>query len=269
MGFHIRVLVLSFLLVYCRPLVESGRVYAGLSPLYHLNKGTKNWRFFTDMDDVNKYVKRMFYKNFSIANARTKKELTPNQISILIDRNLNYGTLLTTLADTWCIYPVLLEDIIIARGYKFREFKKAIEGKYKYLNVSQRGKAIFIKGPIATSDYNKEQEIILDDRTWSIYRPLFPYIDNSDKRYIMNGQKVGLYEIISTFETSKPKNMDRAKGLGALKDYELGISTILPENRKLLHYTTSDIVKDIEELRKINDDRYSLINGIDISSYEF
>lgn len=268
-GYHIRVLVLSFLLMYCRPLVEEGRVYAGLSPLYHLNKGTKNWKFFTDMDDVNFYVKREFCKNFTISIARTKKQLNNQQISTLIDRNIRYVAELQRIAGNYTIYPILLEDIIIARNFKFKEFKKAIESKYKYLEVSQKNGSTIIRGLVYDEGYARDQIIILNESIFNIFSPLFKYTDNSEKRYIMNGKKVGLYEIINTFENSKPKNMDRAKGLGALKDYEIGISTLSPENRKLLHYTTNDIITDIEEMRKINDDRYSLIKGLDISEFEF
>ena len=63
--------------------------------------------------------------------------------------------------------------------------------------------------------------------------------------------------------------MERAKGLGALNAYEIGVSTLSPANRKLLRYTTKDIMNAIEEIRRINSNRYSLIEGVDISSYEF
>ena len=85
----------------------------------------------------------------------------------------------------------------------------------------------------------------------------------------MNGKKVGLYEILSTFRRSEPKNMERAKGLGALNAREIGISALSADNRKLLRYTTTDIMKEIENMRRSNDDKFSLIKGIDISQYEF
>ena len=50
---------------------------------------------------------------------------------------------------------------------------------------------------------------------------------------------------------------------------EIGISTLSPDNRILLRYTTEDIDKEIEEMRKVNDDKYTLIKDIDISTYEF
>ena len=268
-GFHIRVLLLSFLLMYCRPLVEEGRVYAALSPLYHLNKGTKNWKYFTDMSDVNKYVKKEFCKNYTIYC--NKKLLSPAQINILIDKNLPYLELMYKISNNYTIYPVLLEDIIINRTKSFKEFKKSIEKKYKYINVEKKQDSLVITGLVSdeNSGYTKDQMIILNDRIFNAFSPLFPFVDNTPTSYVMNGMKVGLYEILNTFENAKPKNMERAKGLGALNAYEIGVSTLSPANRKLLRYTTKDIMNAIEEIRRINSNRYSLIEGVDISSYEF
>ena len=44
-GAHIRTLVLVFLLLYCRPLVEAGRVFASLPPLYGI-KQRSGWKYF-------------------------------------------------------------------------------------------------------------------------------------------------------------------------------------------------------------------------------
>jgi hypothetical protein len=57
--------------------------------------------------------------------------------------------------------------------------------------------------------------------------------------------------------------------LGSLNDIEIGVSTLNPQNRKLLRYTTEDITREIEEMRKVNDDKFTLIKDVDISQYEF
>ena len=267
-GLHIRTLVLRFLLLYCRPLVESGRVYCGLSPLYHINKGTKQWKYFIDKDDVIEYVRKEFTKNYTIQHLRTKKKFTMSQLSNLIDMNGNYDLLVDHISSNYAIYPILLEDIVIARGLPFNKFKSTIEKKYKYLKVYQKKGITIIEG-LADDGNAGEQTVILTPQFMNIISPLFPYVDNSEKRYIMNGKKVGLYEILSTFRRSEPKNMERAKGLGALNAREIGISALSADNRKLLRYTTTDIMKEIENMRRSNDDKFSLIKGIDISQYEF
>ena len=114
-----------------------------------------------------------------------------------------------------------------------------------------------------------QQTIVLTDEFRSTWTVLFPFIDRSEKRYLMNGKKVGLYEIIKQFRASEPKNIERSKGLGGMNAKEIGISTLDPNNRILLRYTTEDIDREIEEMRRVNDDKYSLIKDIDISQYEF
>lgn len=267
-GLHIRTLVLKFLLLYCRPLIEEGRVYCGLSPLYHINKDTKNWRYFIDKQDVIDYVRKEFVKSYEIKHFRTKEKFTPSQISHLIDLNENYDILMNHIANTYAIHPILLEDIVISRDFGFKQFKTSIEKKYPYLKVQQR-KGITILEGLADDGQSGEQTVLLTPSFVQAISPLFPYIDNSEKRYLMNGKKVGLYEVISTFRANEPKNMERAKGLGALNSREIGISTLSKDNRKLLRYTANDINKEISDMRKINDDKYSLIKGVDISQYEF
>ena len=151
---------------------------------------------------------------------------------------------------------------------KKNEIANQLEKKYPYLKVHQR-KGITILEGLADDGQSGEQTVLLTPSFVQAISPLFPYIDNSEKRYLMNGKKVGLYEVISTFRANEPKNMERAKGLGALNSREIGISTLSKDNRKLLRYTANDINKEISDMRKINDDKYSLIKGVDISQYEF
>jgi DNA gyrase/topoisomerase IV subunit B len=86
---------------------------------------------------------------------------------------------------------------------------------------------------------------------------------------MVNKKNIGLYEILQLYSESEPKNIDRAKGLGSLTDSEIQDSALDPKNRKLLRYTTKDIAKEVEAMRKINDDKYTLIKNLDISQYEF
>ena len=96
-----------------------------------------------------------------------------------------------------------------------------------------------------------------------------PYIDRSEKRYLLDGQKVGLYELIKIYRQSEPKNIERAKGLGSLDPAEIGYSTLDPARRKLIRYTPQDIEAEIEEMRRVNYDQFQLIKDLDISQYEF
>jgi hypothetical protein len=210
-------------------------------------------------------VQDEFSKNNVIINARTKKKYSKSQIHSLIVHDDNYRHLLEKIADTYAVDPVLLEDILIIRGYEFKKFKKLIEGKYRFIKVRQDRGITIVEGELN----NQDRAVVMRPELMNACTPLFQYIDSSDKRYIMNGKKVGLYEVLKTFADSEPKNIERAKGLGSLNAQEIGISTLDPKNRKLLRYTSQDIDKEIEEMRKINDDKFNLIKAVDISQYEF
>ena len=244
--------------------MEQGRVYCALSPLYHINLRKKNWAYFIDKNDFLAYVQDQFMKNYEVLNSKGKK-YTKSQLHSIIMRNHPYKDLLKSIADTYAIYPVLLEDILVYRKLDFKKFKKAIESKYRFVKVEQKNGIRIIDGLVNEVSH----EVIMSNVIMNACIPLLPYIDNSDNLYYVNKRKCGLYELLSIFQESEPKNIDRAKGLGSLNALEIGVSTLDPNNRTLLRYTCEDINKEIEEMRRVNDNKFSLIKDIDISQYEF
>ena len=264
-GYHIRTLVLKFLLLYCRPLVEAGRVYIGLSPLYIVDKGKRTVKYFIDKMEFIRYVRDQFCKSTTILHEKNKKQFTKDEIQKLIYSNDNYDALLNTIASNFSVDPILLEDIVILRNKPFNDIKKCIQGKYKDMRVRKENNLVIMEGIIR----DLYQIVVLNSQFVEAFSPLIPFIDRSEKRYIMNGNKVGLYEIINSFRESEPKNIERAKGLGELNSSELGESTLNPINRRLLRYTCEDIEKEIEEMRRLDSDKFNLIKDIDISVYQF
>jgi len=264
-GFHIRLLILLFLLVYCRPLIDAGMVYCVISPLYHINKGTKKWRYFTDRNEFIRYVRDQFMMNNKVQHERSKKVFDKTEFLKLIETNNNYDLNLAKISDNYAIYPVLLEDLLILRNESFSKIKSLLEKKYPYLHVNKHKGVIMLEGYVN----DLSTQFIFNDHLINACKPIIPYIDRSEKRYLVNGTKMGLYELIRLYRLSEPKNIERAKGLGSLKPYELGASTLNPKNRKLIRYTASDIEAEIAELRKVNDDKFVLLKDVDISEYEF
>lgn len=265
LGYHIRVLVLKFLLLYCRPLIEEGRVYAALSPLYHVSKGTRQWQYYTDRDDFIKYVQGDFYSKHTLIHQAKKTPFTKTELTSLVVNNSNYDIMLEKIADNYAIYPVLLEDLMLLRSSPFATLKKNLEKKYPYIKVTQEKGQAVIDGIVNDVSHL----FAFNQNLVNACTPILPYIDRSEKRYLLDGQKVGLYELIKTYRQSEPKNIERAKGLGSLNAAEIGYSTLDPARRKLIRYTTQDIEKEIEEMRIVNDDQFQLIKDLDISQYEF
>lgn len=252
--------------MYCLPLVEAGRVYTVLTPLYHVDKGKKTWKYFVDKDDFLRYVRDEFCKHYNVHHTTGRKtDFTKNELLNLITDNKWYLDKMTSVSTNQAIHPVLLEDILKIRNRSYSDIKRMVEKKYKYLTVSKQRDKIVVDG----TAYDKQHTIVLSDELFQSCQDIIPYIDNSEGKYNVNNKTMGLYEILQLYAQSEPKNIDRAKGLGSLTDSEIQDSALDPHNRKLLRYTTKDIIKEVEEMRKINDDKYTLIKDLDISKYEF
>lgn len=220
------------------------------------------------MDAVIDFVRKDFLKNHKLCHMRTKKQFTNSEFNAFVNRFKDYDKLMEHIAYNKAINPVLLEDVLISRGLSFSKMKQNFNKKYPYLNVSQK-KGVTILNGLADNGESGIQSVVLTEQFMNDVTSLIPYIDASEKRYLVNGKKLGLYELTHELRNAEPKNMERAKGLGELNPRELGISTLDPAHRKLLRYTTQDIAKEIELMRKVNDDKYSLLKGVDISQYEF
>lgn len=263
-GYDIRNLVLKFLLLYCKPLVEQGRVYSAVPPLYRLSTNGK-WTYFTDKMQYTKYIQSQFSKNFEIKYPNGKPYTSSQIISIIIN-NEKYYELMFNISSTYMIDTILLETIILCKNLPFEKFKKTIKSKYRGMNVEKlKSGPILIEGDVGEN----AQTVILTKELMNSFSPLLPYLEKSDKQYILNGKRVGLYQLMSIFKSYQPKGLFRDKGLGSMKAIELRESTLLKENRKLLKYTVVDIEKEIQEIRKINDDYFSLLKDIDISEFDF
>ena len=253
-GAHIRTLVLRFLAVYCKPLVMAGRVYAALPPLYGIPE-KKGYRFFTDKLDFVKYIQKEFSKAYIIETIK-KKPLTPKEVTKLLYNNSDYTAELDKVANTYAIDSYLLEEILVNRKLPFAKFKAAIQKKYRFLELEQSGKIIIIKG-VANEKYH---EVFVSEHLFSECREIIPYIDGSDHEYILNGQVVSLYRVMSEFNRFMPPKLDRFKGLGEMDPSMLGPSTLRPDgDRLLVQYTFENFEKELEEMRYINSNKDLLL----------
>lgn len=264
-GTHIRTMVLILFLVYFRPLVEQGRLYIGISPLYLIDRRTKKWQYFTDKSEFIEYYRNIFCKSFQIKHFSNKKPFTNSEVANLISNNEKYDRLLEHIASNKAIHPILLETILRARNLTFNKFKKAIENKYPFLTVSTTNGYTTIRG-IA---HDVDNLIFLNETMYNDCKVLYQFLDNSESHYVIGDKVLTLYEVMSLYRSVEPKNIERAKGLGQLNAIELSISTLRPENRKLLRYTTKDIEDTIVKMRQMNDNKFDLIKDVDISNYEF
>ena len=253
-GAHIRTLLLRFLFMYCRPLIEAGRVFAALPPLYGIPE-RGGYRFFTDMVDFVKYIQKSFSQSFEVKTAKGKI-MTQKEVTRLLYNNADYVSEMNKVANTYAIDPLLLEDILINRDLPFSKFSNVLKKKYRFLDCGQNGNIVTVKGVC----YEKYHEIFVTDQLFAECRNVIPFLEGSDPSYRLNDTIASLYMVMSQFNKFIPNRLDRFKGLGEMDPDMLGVSTLRPDgNRLLVQYTVDKFEKELEEMRYINSNKDLLL----------
>ena len=91
---------------------------------------------------------------------------------------------------------------------------------------------------------------------------------NKEVSFKINGKVSNLYELMSKFDESSPKNIRRFKGLGEMDGKSLEESTLDRNNRILMQYTLEDAKSAINEIRYYEDNKEKLLEGIEVSRFD-
>ena len=255
-GAHIRTLCLRFFAVYCRPLLEAGRIYAALPPLYGIPE-KKGFRFFTDKLDFVKFVQNQFTKKYQVTDIKGKA-ISNKDILSLLYRNDAYVDEINRVAYTYAIDPILLEYILMHRNLDCKKFTKRIKEKYRYMEpkYDKNSNTIIFSG-LANDKYH---EIFLNSFLLEQCKYILEYIDSNVMYYGLNGQIVSLYQLMSEFNRFVPNKLSRFKGLGEMDPDMLGVSTLRPDgDRLLVQYTVQDVEDELRQMRYINSHKDELI----------
>lgn len=256
-GAHIRSLCLALFAVYCRPLVEAGRVYAALPPLYGIPDRGGKYRFFTNKIDFIKYIQNQFAKKYEVSDINNKK-LSPKEILAILYRNDKYTDELDRISHTYAIDPLLLEVILANRKLDIKKFTKLIKSKYRFMNVNQDKKTGLVTLTGLAND--KYHEIFFNNMLIDQCKYIIQYIDKSVLYYKLNGEVVSLYQLMSEFNKFIPNKLSRFKGLGEMDPDMLGISTLRPDgDRLLVQYSVEDITNELQQMRYINSNKDELL----------
>ena len=261
-GYQIRELLMKLFLLYFRPLIEAGRVYIAVPPLYSIKEG-KNIKYFVDRVDYTHYVQKTFSKKFAVGPS-AKKLFSSNELVSILYKNSKYADLLDVAAMNYAVHPQLLEFLIRYRNKPTAWLKKFLRSKWRFLTVSNKNGTTVIDGLVGDENYT----VICNDKLYSACKGLFSYVDNSLDVYFVNGQPTTLLELMTLFGKFRPKGIQRYKGLGEMSIKELKYSTLHPDgDRTLLRLTTNNIKKQIQEIKAVQSDISSLLKKADIAGF--
>lgn len=224
-------------------------------------------KYFTEKIDYVKYIQNLFVKNNDLRDEKNK-QIPKIEVTSILYNNMDYMRELLNIADTFAIDPLLLEYVLgnitlPLETNNISKLKKIIKAKGRFLDVRKENSTIVIDGLYG----DKYHRIFLNDKFINKCKNLLSHINNSPKSFILNGNKITLFELMNVFDKNAPKNLKRYKGLGEMDPYQLFDSTFDPgqnSTRTLIQYTMESAKEEIELMKILNNNTRDLLNDIRI-----
>ena len=244
-------------------LIEAGKVYKAIPPLYSVKEGKKK-RYFTDNLEYIKYIQKTFLSQNDFRDIK-KQEIPANEITKFFLRNTDYIYNLEKVANTYAVDPFLLELVLFnyiegKDKFNYDKLKKTIKTKYRFMDAyKEKNGTIIIKGVIDKSNF-----IVCNDKFIMDCKDILEIIKGNDQvRYLINGKKCTIYEVMLLYNESTPKNIQRYKGLGEMDENELAESTLYPGlNRTLVRYTMDDMKETLNTIREYESNSKKILNEV-------
>ncbi len=251
-GAHINALLLRFFVLYMPQLIEAGKVYRAVPPLYSIKAGGKT-HYFTDQIDFVRYVQKFFSQAASLSYIDSKQALSNKDITVLLMRNEEYVYEIERISKTYAVDPKLLEMALFQYYNKtaFPALRKELKKEFRFMDVNKENNTIIYEGIIGKSNI-----LFMNDRLVNDCKRVLNIIKhNTSLFYNMNGEVSSIYDIMKKFENSIPNSIQRYKGLGEMNADQIADSTLLPtSDRTLIRYTLEDAKEELEAIREYESD---------------
>lgn len=278
-GGRITSLVCAYFYFHCRELIEAGKLYKILAPLYKIESGKgKNKKdiFFNDNTEYLEYIQQEISDKLFIEGKIDDNwsDIEKDDIISLMSESSEYRRKMNKLSKHSVIDIVLLEKFIsnfkYIRSGDLKTFEKEILKISKDLKVQYKSDdTIIIRGL-----YNREMQLFrITNKLLTKTKSIEDYYNNLEfKKFKVNGNKISLIELLELIFTYEPDHIQRFKGLGEMDASELGKTTMIPGQRKLIRLTTSDVEKEINQFLvlhsegvKYREERKALMSKFKIS----
>lgn len=257
-GAHINALLLRLFVLYFPQLIEAGKVYKAIPPLYSIPNGKGN-TYFTEQIDITRYIQKHFSQNHSICKSgKNGSKLTSKELTVLFLVNVDYVYELERLAKNYAMNPELLEMVLLSVYNKksISSLKKQVKSSYRFMDVVNKNGVDVVQGTI-----DKSYKLFITDRLIEDCSRIFDIIKKNESTcYMLDNKESSLYEVMKAYEQYTPSSLQRYKGLGEMDVEEIIESTLSPfGNRTLVRYTLEDAKEEIEAIRQYETDLSKLL----------
>lgn len=240
--------------MYMPQLIQAGKLYRAVPPLYSIPKGVKGKNgdiYFTQNIDFINYLQKEFTKS-NIITTIDGKNISTKDLLYFFTLNQDYVWYLESTAKTCAVDPEILEIALFNHHNKttMAALKKDIKSKYRFMDVTKQNNTIIVQG--TTTEANK---LFMNDYTIKLSEEILKLLEkNNSFYYNFNGKISSIYTIMKAFENTQPNRLQRYKGLGEMDADQIAVSTLLPgSDRMLIRYTIDDIKNEIAAIDKYND----------------
>lgn len=259
-GSHINALLLRLMIMYATPILESGRYYKCVSPLYGIKIG-KKYQYFVDRIDMLKHYQRIFTSSNKITNPDGTSISAAKLTQILLEF-ADYTWEVERVAGTYRLEPKFLEKVLMLNdaGKSLAYITKQVKKDYQYINSGKIQGVPTIEGLIGV----KYNTIFLNDKFLKESKNIIDYFHTQTSLiYIMNGQPITIYELMKEFDKLMNNNLSRYKGLGELEAEQFREAVMDPgTNRTFIQYTLDSAMEEIEAIRAYESDKSKILDHV-------
>lgn len=243
----------AFLLLYFRPLVEAGRIYRVLPPLYEI--ADKDKPFILNKSEYFEVFLKRIGDNIKVTV--DGEYIKPKEFLKFLENNRDYLEELIRISKYFGVHTDLIEFVAThmdepnfdkklnkrfpeIKMINKKELEGIYEGRYQYIKLSKR----FLK------HLKPLRDILFQEENTSAYYEVYKKI--SGKHQHLGEMTIG--QLMKLCEDYKPEIIERFKGLGELTPASLRETTLDPNNRILIQLTVADIEKTVEQMMILHGD---------------
>lgn len=271
-GYNIKSLVCMYLLVTMPQLVEEGRLYTGLPPLYTLSdtayKKYKKYLdkpFIFDKHEYQNLIAQIISDNVSIMvdSENGFVELKKGEIKSWLKLNRLYLDTLDAASKSLACNSDVIEHVcneIVVCSMDMTKFKKHLEKIFPEMTYNEKTKNL--EGIYKYEKYS----LIVDDITTGMLSKMIKLMaenpglivkyknKNTDEKYTTATIGQCLRAILSKYDVDISQ---RYKGLGEVKPQLMFYSTLNPKVRKLVRLTMEDREQVLREMRILHGEKFA------------